>query len=178
VNRFLRSRYGFDDGVSIYRPVELKAAFDKWNEMDRVLGRVFDRYRVPAVLHLAIWNRVDVGKCLGCDMFYPKTIMNDCPVFGYSSCPGCIPSHFSITLKHERVHSIPVDEVIWLLHHEIGQPNLHFPKGGQSSTHFVFTGFSKAQVDPIRESLEKLRESEYILLGMEIEYVEGVFEIE
>jgi hypothetical protein len=153
----------------------------KEEELDGILNRVYSRNLVPFELRLAIWKLVDLGKCLGCDLLYPNTRMHGCAVYGYSFCPRCVRPHFCLSLTSTHSHPLfNMNELIpALLVATLPTINLNLLdcRTDASLKYYALSGFSKAQVDLIREGLEEVAlSSQFDLRGMVIEYVEGVFE--
>jgi hypothetical protein len=156
-------------------------------ELDGVLGQAFACNPVPFEICDIIWNLVDLGKCIRCDLLYPKESMHGCGYFGYSTCSRCIPPHFCLSI-YKRRQSIPQYVLFTrLLHFSVDNPGENAMSScmrcitGPTSKSCVVVRFAKAKVGLIREALEMFREGRIGLVGpvglegMGFEYVEGVF---
>jgi hypothetical protein len=137
------------------------------------LGRVFARHLIPVELRRTICKLADLGECSGCDHLYHKTSFHECFIYGFSSCPRCIPSHFCLLLNRTPSHPpafFPYGNlknysktIVMCLNSSIrrrdptGDSNVHC-QADASNTHYVVDGFSKAQANVIDDFLVALRD--------------------
>jgi hypothetical protein len=158
------------------------------DELDVILARVFARHLIPFELRLAIWKLLDLGKCLRCNLLYQNKSMHGCEIYGYSKCPRCIPTHFCLSLKDGMVFPHVDDQDMELFFRSITakaispETQCTFDSANQ---YCAISGFSKADIEPIRRALNLLSEitftlmyynppRDFSLIGGKIEFVEGV----
>jgi hypothetical protein len=163
------------------------------DELDVILARVFARHLIPFELRLAIWKLLDLGKCLRCNLLYQNKSMHGCELYGHSTCPRCIPTHFCLSLKDEMVFPHDDDQEMEICFRlSSAEAISRGMKCSMDTSHqyCAISGFSKAAIEPIRRALNRLSVIRIILMilmdytppryfsliGGKIEFIEGVFE--
>jgi hypothetical protein len=153
-------------------------------ELNGILNRIFARHLLPFEVRDVIWKFLNLDQCSGCNLLYPPESLHGCEIFGSSSCPRCIPSHFCVSLKvlfDERAVERMLQSIL-LVDFDIDLPLMDFKS---DASNIVVIGFSKSQVNSIREALEEMRDDDlgmglysmfFGLRVMSFEYLEGVFE--